>query len=81
MLIRSMVDANVPKFLSDDVVLFNAIVRDLFPGMVIADKERGELDAEVRLCLDELGLQSSESIIVDKALQLYETMLVRHTGS
>jgi dynein heavy chain, axonemal len=30
-----MVDSNVPKFLKEDLPLFNAIVRDLFPGFEI----------------------------------------------
>lgn len=34
-LIRAMKDANVPKFLKDDLPLFNAIVQDLFPSVTI----------------------------------------------
>ena len=34
-LIRAMRDSNVPKFLSHDIPLFNAIVQDLFPGLDI----------------------------------------------
>jgi len=34
-LIRAMRDSNVPKFLSHDIPLFNAIVQDLFPGKEI----------------------------------------------
>ena len=32
LLIRAMRDANVPKFLAEDVLLFMALIRDLFPG-------------------------------------------------
>ncbi len=36
-LIQAMRDSNIPKFLRDDLPLFNALVQDLFPGVVIAD--------------------------------------------
>lgn len=32
-LIRAMRDSNIPKFLKDDIPLFDAIVMDLFPGV------------------------------------------------
>lgn len=32
-LIRAMRDANIPKFLKDDLPLFSALVQDLFPGV------------------------------------------------
>ena len=31
-LIRAMRDSNIPKFIKEDLPLFNAIVKDLFPG-------------------------------------------------
>ena len=31
-LIRAMRDSNIPKFIKEDLPLFNAIVRDLFPN-------------------------------------------------
>jgi len=34
-LIRAIKDSNLPKFLPNDKILFNAIVEDLFPGVVV----------------------------------------------
>jgi dynein heavy chain len=31
-LIKAMIDSNVPKFLKEDIPLFNAIILDLFPN-------------------------------------------------
>jgi dynein heavy chain len=30
-LIRAMRDSNIPKFLKEDLPLFNALIKDLFP--------------------------------------------------
>ena len=38
LLIRAMRDANVPKFLADDLPLFNGIVQDLFPNLQIPEE-------------------------------------------
>jgi dynein heavy chain, axonemal len=43
LLIRAMRDANVPKFLADDLPLFHAIVQDLFPNVVIPEEDSTEL--------------------------------------
>jgi dynein heavy chain len=42
-LIRAMRDANIPKFLNDDVPLFNAIIQDLFPTIEIKENDYGKL--------------------------------------
>ena len=36
-LIRAMRDSNIPKFIKEDLPLFDALVQDLFPGVVIND--------------------------------------------
>ena len=36
---RAMKDANEPKFLREDLPLFNAIVQDLFPSAVINEPD------------------------------------------
>ena len=43
-LIQAMRDSNIPKFLKDDLPLFNALVQDLFPGVIIADNVNQNLN-------------------------------------
>jgi dynein heavy chain len=38
-----MQDSNIPKFLSFDIPLFNNIIEDLFPGVVIPERDRTKL--------------------------------------
>ena len=47
-LIRVMRDSNIPKFLPDDIPLFNALIKDLFPGRELPPKDFGKLDDAIR---------------------------------
>lgn len=38
LLIRALKDANIPKFVKDDLPLFNSLLTDLFPGIVVKDE-------------------------------------------
>lgn len=42
-LIRAMRDSNVPKFLKDDLPLFDALIDDLFPKIEIPKPNYGNL--------------------------------------
>ncbi|KAA0175572.1 hypothetical protein FNF27_02982 [Cafeteria roenbergensis] len=75
-LIRAMLDANVPKFLAMDLPLFHAIVRDLFPGLRVDNVDDDQLVGELDLALRRKGLQPLASA-VQKAVQLSETLDVR----
>lgn len=76
-LIRALRDSNLPKFLKDDVVLFKAIIQDLFPGVVLPEHDYGNFMDTIIEQQSKLGLQNDESQ-VKKVIQFYETMLVRH---
>lgn len=71
-----MRDANIPKFLKDDVLLFNAIVQDLFPKAVIMPNEYGELQNIIEQIITENNYQKTPNFVL-KVLQLYETFNVR----
>ena len=47
-LIRAMKDANVPKFLKDDLPLFSAIVQDLFPTVSIKEADYSEFTKHIQ---------------------------------
>mmetsp|Transcript_20676 Transcript_20676/g.31602 ORF Transcript_20676/g.31602 Transcript_20676/m.31602 type:complete len:1097 (+) Transcript_20676:1528-4818(+) len=86
-LISAMKDANVPKFLKDDLPLFSAIIQDLFPSVEIQEKQYGDLEVTIKEILADKDLQLHAPFII-KVIQLYETfnvrfgvMLVGPTGS
>uniref|UniRef100_A0A0G4I0U0 Uncharacterized protein n=1 Tax=Chromera velia CCMP2878 TaxID=1169474 RepID=A0A0G4I0U0_9ALVE len=75
-LIRAMRDSNVPKFLSHDLPLFEAIVQDLFPGMEIPKIDYGDLKKEIEAGFEEDGKQVHPPSVA-KVIQLFETFNVR----
>ncbi len=76
-LIRAMVDSNIPKFLADDIPLFNAIVRDLFPNAELKQKELGLLNNTIMEMLEQQGLQSDVKPFNGKVVELFEIFTVR----
>jgi len=43
LLIRAMKEANIPKFIEEDIPLFEAIIVDLFPSAVVPQSQYGDL--------------------------------------
>ena len=76
-LIRALRDSNLPKFLYDDVPLFQGLISDLFPGVVIPEVEYGMLQTAIERQLSLAGLQPVPAYVA-KVIQLFDTMLVRH---
>ncbi|XP_063473624.1 dynein axonemal heavy chain 6 isoform X8 [Symphalangus syndactylus] len=76
-LIRALRDSNLPKFLTDDALLFSGIISDLFPGVQIPEHDYGILQSTIVDVMNGQNLQP-EMCMVRKVIQFYETMLVRH---
>jgi dynein heavy chain len=75
--IKALRDMNLPKFISDDVVLFDNLFMDLFPDQEEPDNDNDELQLAIEEALIQKKLFLNENMIV-KIMQLYGTNVVRH---
>lgn len=75
--LRAIVDVNLPKFLQEDVPLFKGIYADLFPGVQLPEASRDDIIRWLHVRLERKRLQPTPWF-VEKVMQFYEMMLVRH---
>lgn len=76
-LIRSLRDSNLPKFLRQDVGLFKGILDDLFPGTEIIEEDFGIFVKTLKEVMEERSLEIVDAF-VSRIIQLYQTMKIRH---
>uniref|UniRef100_A0A3B3ZSH8 Dynein heavy chain hydrolytic ATP-binding dynein motor region domain-containing protein n=1 Tax=Periophthalmus magnuspinnatus TaxID=409849 RepID=A0A3B3ZSH8_9GOBI len=77
LLLRALMDVNMAKFLAQDVPLFQGIISDLFPGVVLPKPDYDLLFKALDNNIRKLKLQPVPWFI-GKIIQVYEMMLVRH---
>ncbi|TGZ60763.1 hypothetical protein CRM22_008363 [Opisthorchis felineus] len=77
-IMRALRDMNLPKFVFEDVLLFLALIQDLFPGLDCPRVRYPDFNDAVEYCLSNGGYTPNEAQ-ADKVVQLYETMKTRHT--
>lgn len=75
--LRALMDVNLPKFTINDVPLFISITSDLFPGVVVPEKDYGLLKDSLISTSEKLNLVPMDNFLT-KCIQLYDTINVRH---
>ena len=75
-LIRALMDANLPKFTAGDILLFNALIQDLFPNV---DKKKAELPEFEMMCERLIGEKklTSNPFTLQKCLQINDIVNIR----
>lgn len=74
---KAIRDMNLPKFVAEDLPLFNALFQDLFPNIDMVESVNQELLDQLELQCKQQNLQIKEAQI-SKILQLYDCMNTRH---
>jgi len=78
LLMRSLRDMNLSKFVADDIPLFNALLADIFPKVTNVPKMTyKEVEQGVKTFIEKKNLQYEPAWVL-KCIQLYETYNVRH---
>uniref|UniRef100_A0A8C4VV07 Dynein heavy chain hydrolytic ATP-binding dynein motor region domain-containing protein n=1 Tax=Gopherus evgoodei TaxID=1825980 RepID=A0A8C4VV07_9SAUR len=77
LLLRALLDVNLAKFLAQDVPLFQGIISDLFPGVVLP---KPAYELFVQALTDNITKMNLQPVpwFIGKIIQIYEMMLVRH---
>lgn len=75
--IKAIRDMNLSKFIAEDVILFDNLFIDLFPGFDEPDNNNDDLLLAIEDSLRRRNLQLNENLVV-KIFQLYENKVTRH---
>jgi len=74
---KAIIDMNIPKFVGEDIPLFNSLFNDLFPNIEMQEINNDQFIAAVENEMKKAGLIPKPEII-KKVVQLYDSKNTRH---
>ena len=77
LVLRSIIDVNLCKFLAPDVPLFHGITSDLFPGVTVPPPDRSQFKQAFEDVCRVRNIVPNEYLF-GKVVQTYDMMVVRH---
>jgi dynein heavy chain len=77
LVLSALADSNRPKFLAEDMQLFESILSDLFPGVQVPTPDYTDLLDALRRQCDAAALIPTEAFVA-KCVQIYEVSVLRH---
>ena len=77
LVMRTLRDMNMSKYVAEDVPLFLSLIDDLFPGLKADKATFPDVESAMQKQVNDKGLQLHPSWM-SKCVQLYETYQVRH---
>jgi dynein heavy chain len=75
--LKALNDVNLPKFTSNDIPLYKGITSDLFPGVEMQQQDYSVFISKMKESCEDQNIQP-KPIFIQKCIELYETLLVRH---
>ena len=75
--LSALADSNKPKFLAEDMLLFNSILSDLFPGMEVPKPDYTDLVERITEHCGQRNLIPTEAFLF-KCIQIFEVSVLRH---
>ncbi len=77
-LMKAMKDINLPKFTKDDSLLFEGLVKDLFPELDTSLDDNQDFKNFVKRIATDLKFEVLDAQVI-KVIQMYEVMKIRHS--
>ena len=77
LVLSALADSNRPKFLAEDMQLFNSIMSDLFPGFQVPEADYSDLVDMIKVECAANNLVPTDDFLF-KCIQIYEVSVLRH---